>query len=102
MKSGWKPSRTVEFHTYAAEEAGLLGSQDIAMAYQKAGKKVYSMMQLGKERMGKERERERKEKDNKRKKEKEKRKRKKNRKKRQKNILWSRKHDQNKRNHILY
>ena len=47
MKAGWKPSRTVEFHTYAAEEAGLLGSQGVAQAYQKAGIKVYSMMQLG-------------------------------------------------------
>jgi len=46
MESGWSPSRTIEFHTYAAEEVGLLGSQDIAQAYQKQGKLVYSMMQL--------------------------------------------------------
>jgi len=46
MESGWQPARTVEFHTYAAEEAGLLGSQAVANAYQKEGKKVYSMMQL--------------------------------------------------------
>jgi len=46
MKAGWVPSKTVEFHAYAAEEAGLLGSQDIANQYQKEGKKVYAMMQL--------------------------------------------------------
>jgi leucyl aminopeptidase len=42
----WKPKRTVEFQAYAAEEAGLLGSQDIAARYQQDGKKVYAMMQL--------------------------------------------------------
>jgi len=46
MAEGWTPDRTVEFHTYAAEEAGLLGSQDIAKAYQAAGIKVYAQMQL--------------------------------------------------------
>jgi leucyl aminopeptidase len=39
-------SRTIEFHFYAAEEAGLLGSQEIAASYKKAGFKVYSMLQL--------------------------------------------------------
>jgi len=43
---GWKPARTVEFQAYAAEEAGLLGSQDIAARYQADGKNVYAMMQL--------------------------------------------------------
>jgi leucyl aminopeptidase len=47
MSEGWTPDRTVEFHTYAAEEAGLLGSQDVARAYQLAGIKVYAQMQLG-------------------------------------------------------
>lgn len=46
MKHKWVPNRTVELHTYSGEEAGLLGSQAIASAYQKEGKKVYSMMQL--------------------------------------------------------
>lgn len=46
MAEGWAPDRTVEFHTYAAEEAGLLGSQDVARAYQQAGVKVYAQMQL--------------------------------------------------------
>eukprot|EP01120_Amphizonella_sp_Union-15-10_P006642 TRINITY_DN216_c0_g1_i1.p1 TRINITY_DN216_c0_g1~~TRINITY_DN216_c0_g1_i1.p1 ORF type:complete len:368 (-),score=72.80 TRINITY_DN216_c0_g1_i1:69-1172(-) len=46
VNSGWKPQRTVEFHTYSAEEVGLRGSQAIAESYQKAGKKVYAMMQL--------------------------------------------------------
>jgi len=46
MSIGWKPARTVEFHSYAGEEAGLLGSQDIAAQYARDGKDVYSMMQL--------------------------------------------------------
>ncbi|KAI8324443.1 Zn-dependent exopeptidase [Martensiomyces pterosporus] len=32
--SGLKPARSVEFHWYAGEEAGLLGSADITKAYQ--------------------------------------------------------------------
>jgi len=46
MKSQLLFSRTIEFHFYAAEEAGLLGSQEIATSYKNAGFKVYSMMQL--------------------------------------------------------
>lgn len=39
-------ARRVEFHAYAAEEALLVGSQDIAAAYKAAGKKVVGMLQL--------------------------------------------------------
>jgi len=45
-KNGYRGSRTLEFHAYAAEEAGLLGSQDIANRYAKDGKTVAGMMQL--------------------------------------------------------
>jgi len=44
--SGFKPSRTLEFHTYAAEEIGLRGSQAIADKYQRDGVPVYAMLQL--------------------------------------------------------
>ncbi len=74
MENKFVPDRTIEFHAYAAEEvlnpfkwmlvclchdvcffccvltclqAGLLGSQAIASAYQKAGKVVAGMVQLG-------------------------------------------------------
>jgi len=40
------PKRTIEFHGYAAEEAGLLGSQAIASQYASDNKKVVSMMQF--------------------------------------------------------
>ena len=36
----------IEFHWYAAEEGGLLGSQDIAAAYEKAEKDVKAMLQI--------------------------------------------------------
>lgn len=44
--SGFKPSRSVEFHTYAAEEVGLLGSMAVASSYQNNDINVFSMMQL--------------------------------------------------------
>lgn len=40
------PGVRVEFHWYAAEEGGLLGSQDIAAAHEKAGAKVRGMLQM--------------------------------------------------------
>jgi len=43
---GFKPKRTIEFHAYAAEEAGLLGSQAIANQYRSEGKIVASTLQL--------------------------------------------------------
>ncbi|RKP27506.1 hypothetical protein SYNPS1DRAFT_32437 [Syncephalis pseudoplumigaleata] len=46
VDAGFKPKRPLEFHWYAGEEAGLLGSQDIAASYQKAGRKVAGMLQL--------------------------------------------------------
>jgi len=46
VASGFKPQRTLEFHAYAAEEAGLLGSQAIANSYRNQGKIVAGMLQL--------------------------------------------------------
>jgi len=40
------PERTVEFHHYAAEEAGLLGSQAMAQKYKADGKNVHGVLQL--------------------------------------------------------
>lgn len=44
--SGATFKRTIEFHGYAAEEVGLVGSRDIAGQYQAAKKKVDAMLQL--------------------------------------------------------
>jgi leucyl aminopeptidase len=38
--------RTIEFHAYAAEEVGLVGSKDLANRYKTDGKKVVGMLQL--------------------------------------------------------
>jgi bacterial leucyl aminopeptidase len=46
--AGFKPANPVEFHWYAGEEAGLLGSAAIANAYAKNGTRVRGMLQLGK------------------------------------------------------
>jgi len=46
VASGFVPDRTIEFHTYSAEEVGLRGSQDIAAAYQRTSVPVYAQMQL--------------------------------------------------------
>jgi leucyl aminopeptidase len=45
MEEGVRPERTIEIHAYAAEEIGLVGSQDIAQVYRRAGKKVVAMVQ---------------------------------------------------------
>jgi leucyl aminopeptidase len=45
MKNRFQPDRTVEFHTYAAEEVGLRGSADIANYYRSVGRNVVSMVQ---------------------------------------------------------
>jgi len=45
-QSGFKPLRTVEFHAYSGEEAGLLGSQAIASEYANLDIVVEAMMQL--------------------------------------------------------
>ena len=46
MAQGVRPLRTLEIHAYAAEEVGLVGSQDIANAYRSRGAKVVGMMQF--------------------------------------------------------
>lgn len=46
VQSGFKPSRTLEFHTYAAEEIGLRGSQDVATYYQRYNIPVHAHMQM--------------------------------------------------------
>ena len=46
MDSGYKPSRTIKFMSYAAEEVGLLGSKDIARQFKNAGKNVVGVMQF--------------------------------------------------------
>jgi bacterial leucyl aminopeptidase len=46
MNNNFKPKRTVQFMGYSAEEAGLLGSKDIANAYAKNGAKVVGVIQF--------------------------------------------------------
>jgi len=46
VENGWQGSRTVEFHGYAAEEVGLLGSQAIADNYAANNIPVAGMLQL--------------------------------------------------------
>jgi len=46
LASDFRPNRTVEFHWYSAEEAGLLGSQAVAKDYQARGIKVIAMSQF--------------------------------------------------------
>lgn len=46
LYSNYVPTKTVEFHAYAAEEMGLLGSRAIASEYKRNNKKVFGMMQL--------------------------------------------------------
>ncbi|KAL0061482.1 hypothetical protein AAF712_011705 [Marasmius tenuissimus] len=46
VASGFKPSTPLEFHWYAGEEGGLLGSQAIATSYKNAGRQVKAMIQL--------------------------------------------------------
>jgi len=46
IEAGFSPNFPVEFQWYAAEEAGLLGSQDIAQRYQSQRTEVYGMFQL--------------------------------------------------------
>jgi leucyl aminopeptidase len=46
VNTGFRPLRPVEFHWYSGEEAGLLGSQDIAQKYAKRGVDVFAMIQV--------------------------------------------------------
>ncbi|KAF8959357.1 Leucine aminopeptidase 1 [Entomortierella lignicola] len=45
VNTGFRPRRPVEFHWYSAEEAGLLGSQDVAKSYEKENIDVIAMIQ---------------------------------------------------------
>lgn len=44
--SGFKPTRTIQFMGYAAEEVGLKGSNEIAKSYKTSRKKVVAVLQL--------------------------------------------------------
>lgn len=46
MQNNIRPERTIEIHGYAAEEQGLVGSQEIAEDYAEAKKNVVSMVQF--------------------------------------------------------
>mmetsp|Transcript_6948 Transcript_6948/g.17542 ORF Transcript_6948/g.17542 Transcript_6948/m.17542 type:complete len:384 (-) Transcript_6948:275-1426(-) len=46
LSSEFKPARTLKFMTYAGEEGGLLGSQDIAAKYKKEGVDVFAVLQI--------------------------------------------------------
>jgi leucyl aminopeptidase len=46
LASGWKPQRTVKFMAYAAEEAGLRGSNAIAQQFKANGINVVAALQL--------------------------------------------------------
>jgi leucyl aminopeptidase len=46
MDANWRPSRTIEFIAYAAEEVGLKGSGQIAATYKRQGKPVVGVLQL--------------------------------------------------------
>ena len=46
VTSGFQPESPVEFHWYAGEEAGLLGSQAIARDYKAKNIEVKGMLQL--------------------------------------------------------
>jgi len=44
--TGYKPTRSLEFHWYSAEEGGLLGSQAVARAYAQDQANIYAMLQM--------------------------------------------------------
>jgi leucyl aminopeptidase len=44
LESGFVPKRSIEFHWYAAEEGGLMGSGDIAESYYDEGVEVVAMI----------------------------------------------------------
>ncbi|RDX45615.1 peptidase [Lentinus brumalis] len=46
IAAGWQPERAVEFHWYAAEEGGLLGSQAVARSYEIRDVNVVGMQQF--------------------------------------------------------
>lgn len=44
VESGFKPKNTLEFHFYAGEEGGLLGSQDVYANYKSSGKTILAFL----------------------------------------------------------
>lgn len=46
MQNSYKPTRTIKFISYAGEEGGLLGSNEVAAAYKKMNARVLGVMQL--------------------------------------------------------
>lgn len=46
MENEFRPTKTVKFMAYAAEEVGLLGSKEIAAQFKQQGKNVVGVMQL--------------------------------------------------------
>lgn len=46
MESSYRPSKTIQFMGYAAEEVGLRGSKEIATSYRNAGRNVVGVLQL--------------------------------------------------------
>ena len=46
LANNFRPTRTVQFMAYAAEEVGLRGSQALANEYQSTGKNVYGVIQF--------------------------------------------------------
>ena len=46
VASGYRPSKTLKFMAYAAEEVGLRGSQEIAAAFKREGKDVAGVIQF--------------------------------------------------------
>ncbi len=46
LASGWQPKRTIKFMAYAAEEAGLRGSNAIAQQFKASGVNVVGVLQL--------------------------------------------------------
>ena len=42
----FRPKRPIEFHWYAAEEAGLLGSQAVVQHYRKTGQQIYGVLHM--------------------------------------------------------
>lgn len=46
MTSEFRPQKTLVFYGYAAEEIGLVGSQEIARSYSNEGKQVVGVMQI--------------------------------------------------------
>lgn len=46
VENGYRPKKTLQFMGYAAEEAGLLGSKEIAAKYKQESKSVFGVLQL--------------------------------------------------------